>query len=295
MRRPPPRGRRARRRRGRSRPAATASNEPPERPATWGTPHAAASRKTIPKPSCSSPPHLERHGWAKTSARPSSATLSASLTRPRNRTSARATRRGAAQARASRPSPAIASVTPSTVAPAARDRLDEHVDALARHEPPDRDHERRRRSGSPSRARAARARVGIEGDEALGVDARRHAARPAGGRRRRGDAPRPRGTRRRSRRPPRRRSTARASAAHERAAARGSRPRRRGAPRRRERRVAPGRCAERDVGVVEHEVGRGRARRPRRWHGAREASARRASRPPTRVDVASPLERSAAS
>ena len=36
-------------------PSTTASSEPPLRPATWGTPHAAASRKTMPKPSLLEP------------------------------------------------------------------------------------------------------------------------------------------------------------------------------------------------------------------------------------------------
>ena len=49
-------------------PSMTASSDPPLCPATCGTPHAAASRKTMPKPSCSSPPHRSRHSIAKTSA-----------------------------------------------------------------------------------------------------------------------------------------------------------------------------------------------------------------------------------
>ena len=45
---------------------------PPEAPATWATPAAAASRKTIPNPSCSRPSHRLRHSMAKTSAPPTS-------------------------------------------------------------------------------------------------------------------------------------------------------------------------------------------------------------------------------
>ena len=51
-------------------PSSTASPAPPEAPATWGTPAAAASRKTMPKPSCSRPSHRLRHSMAKTSAAP---------------------------------------------------------------------------------------------------------------------------------------------------------------------------------------------------------------------------------
>ncbi len=49
-------------------PSATASAAPPLSPATCGTPHAAASRNTMPKPSCSRPPHRLRHSMANTSA-----------------------------------------------------------------------------------------------------------------------------------------------------------------------------------------------------------------------------------
>ena len=41
-------------------PSTTASRTPPARPATCGTPLAAASRKTMPKPSCSNPSHRVR-------------------------------------------------------------------------------------------------------------------------------------------------------------------------------------------------------------------------------------------
>ena len=48
-------------------PSRTASGAPPDVPATTGSPHAAASRKTMPSPSTSSPPRRVRHGIAKTS------------------------------------------------------------------------------------------------------------------------------------------------------------------------------------------------------------------------------------
>ena len=51
-------------------PSTTASPEPPLAPATWATPAAAASRKTMPKPSCSRPNQRLRHSMAKTSAMP---------------------------------------------------------------------------------------------------------------------------------------------------------------------------------------------------------------------------------
>ena len=48
-------------------PSRTASGEPPERPATTGSPVALASRKTMPRPSTSRPPRRVRQGIAKTS------------------------------------------------------------------------------------------------------------------------------------------------------------------------------------------------------------------------------------
>ena len=48
-------------------PSCTASGAPPESPATTGRPQAAASRKTMPSPSTSSPPRRVRHGMANTS------------------------------------------------------------------------------------------------------------------------------------------------------------------------------------------------------------------------------------
>ena len=50
-------------------PSATASCDPPLWPATAGTPHAAASRNTMPNPSASSPPHRSRQHIVNTSAR----------------------------------------------------------------------------------------------------------------------------------------------------------------------------------------------------------------------------------
>ena len=51
-------------------PETTASSDPPLAPSTCGTPAAAASRNTIPNPSCSSPNHRLRHAMANTSAQP---------------------------------------------------------------------------------------------------------------------------------------------------------------------------------------------------------------------------------
>ena len=49
-------------------PSTTASCEPPLRPATDGTPHAAASTNTMPNPSASRPPQRSRHSIENTSA-----------------------------------------------------------------------------------------------------------------------------------------------------------------------------------------------------------------------------------
>ena len=88
--------RRHRRRRRRARPRRRPSRRRPRprprprwRRPTWGTPHAAASRNTMPKPSCSSPAQRLRHSMAKTSAQPYRAGRSSSGTRPSNRTGAR--------------------------------------------------------------------------------------------------------------------------------------------------------------------------------------------------------------
>ena len=90
----------------------TASWAPPESPATCGTPHAAASRNTMPKPSCSRPPQRFRHGIEKTSAIPKTVERSDSLTRPRNLTGKSNFRAIRARRFASRPEPAMASWMP---------------------------------------------------------------------------------------------------------------------------------------------------------------------------------------
>ena len=51
-------------------PSTTASAAPPDAPATWGTPHAAASTNTMPNPSCSRPPQRLRHSIVNRSAQP---------------------------------------------------------------------------------------------------------------------------------------------------------------------------------------------------------------------------------
>ena len=114
---------------------------------------------------------------------------------------ARAGRRRA-PGRGTAPAPAGAAASRSRrppVAAAARDRdleagvgdgqarrgLDEHVESLARHQPADAHHEQAV-DGEPQRARArCGASVGIEGPEALDVDARRHDRRAAARARRR--------------------------------------------------------------------------------------------------------------
>ena len=117
-----------------------------------GTPHAAASRKTMPNPSCSSPPTASGRA-ARTRPRrragrpcpPRSRDRGSGRRRvreprggePAARRGRRPRRRARGRGRAARP----------------RDRLDEHVDALARHEPADRG----RRAGASRAARAARA------------------------------------------------------------------------------------------------------------------------------------------
>ena len=126
----------------------------------------------MPKPSCSSPPHLDRHGCENTSAAPSRSVLSASLTRPRKRTRRATAPRGdgAVRGRGRRPRREHEA---GGARREARDRLDQDVDALARHEPPDGDDERRRHSQPEARARG-RARLGRRGGEPPRVDARRH-------------------------------------------------------------------------------------------------------------------------
>ena len=177
-------------------PSSTASAAPPESPATCGTPHAAASTNTMPKPSCSSPPQRVRHGIANTSAQPYRRGRSSLATRPRNRT-------GASSSAARRAQPPLVAAAAGDrqheVGSARRQqggRLDRHVEALARHEPGDR-HDQLGVVGQPERrGAAARRSSSSSGPEPLDVDARRHdrdrqrpARRPA----------RPRG--RRTRRP----------------------------------------------------------------------------------------------
>ncbi len=95
-------------------PSATASPAPPEAPATWGTPAAAASRKTMPNPSCSRPSHRFRHSMAKTSAAPTSGGGRSSDTPPSRRTGAPYSAIRPASRSASRPRPAMATVRSGT-------------------------------------------------------------------------------------------------------------------------------------------------------------------------------------
>ena len=88
-------------------PSATASWAPPLRPAIWGTPAAAASRYTIPNPSCSKPRHRVRHSMANTSAHPSRAATSSSPSLPRSCTGAPVLAARLLRRRRSLPSPAI--------------------------------------------------------------------------------------------------------------------------------------------------------------------------------------------
>ena len=104
-----------------------------------GTPHAAASRKTMPKPSCSRPPHRLRHSIVYTSAQPYRAGSSSLATRPRNRTGASSSvdERFAAAARRARHrrSPAAGRARSAQ----ARRGADRRVEPLARHETADAD------------------------------------------------------------------------------------------------------------------------------------------------------------
>ena len=154
-------------------PSTTASCDPPLRPATAGTPAAAASRNTIPNPSASSPPHRSRHGIANTSAHAYSCGNDRRRARGRGTASGRRRRvpRPALEPRPSRPAPAIASCTSGR----ARDRVDQHVEPLPRHQPAHAEHERPV-GIEPERARGprARARRRRAGTEAIDVDARRH-------------------------------------------------------------------------------------------------------------------------
>ena len=105
-------------------PSTTASCDPPLRPATDGSPQAAASRNTMPKPSASRPAQRSRHTIANTSPDRYTAGRSSSLTRPRNRTRAASPSRAAraSRRRRSRPSPAMASCTSSSSSASASSR-----------------------------------------------------------------------------------------------------------------------------------------------------------------------------
>ena len=137
----------------------------------------------MPKPSASSPPHRSRHGMQNTSALAyRRGNESSSGTRPRNRT-----RDAIAAAFGAR-----GEALPVAAAPRDRelhvgqpgDRVDEHVEALAGHQPADPEHERplgieaERATGRGPRRR-------VEWTEALDVDARRHHDAAAGRARRR--------------------------------------------------------------------------------------------------------------
>ena len=101
-------------------PSTTASSAPPLAPATCGTPAAAASRNTMPKPSCSSPPQRLRHTIANTSAQPYSCGRSSSGTRPRKRTApARSCARDALEPASIAARPPIATVRSGCSADAA--------------------------------------------------------------------------------------------------------------------------------------------------------------------------------
>ena len=239
--------RRRRRRPRRSRPSA-------RRPGA--TPHAAASRKTIPNPSCSSPPHRERQGCAKTSAAPSRSTLSASLTRPRNaHVGARATspRAAAGASRHGRRPRRRASSRADVGAHLATASMSTSIPLRGTSRPTETTRWPLGRAARVARA-PSRAALGGERDEPRRVDAGRDLDDRRAGRRPRAGAPRPRGTSRRSRRPRRARARDRASARDRRAAARGSRPprragrRRRGTPRRSPERARAGRRGRRARG-----------------------------------------------
>ena len=220
----------------------------------------------MPKPSASRPTHRSRHGIANTSAlRVQRREASSSGTRPRNRTRG-PSRRSSARA-----------VEAPAVAAAARDRelhvgqpgdrVDEHVEALARHQPA---HARARAGGR----RRARTRVayrdafgGVDGPEAIDVDARRddHSAERA-----------PRRVHRLARRILARGDDARRAAQHaRRRAARAGQP-----------------AGHRDLGAVhDDDVGRGAAGAARAGRAAATGRGR-SPRAPTsrgeRVDAAAP-------
>ena len=237
--------RRAARRRTRSAPSTTASCAPPLRPATAGTPHAAASRKTMPNPSASSPPHRSRQHIANTSAHAYTSGRSASATRPRKCTS------GRPRARRCEPRTIAARAADRELnARQAGDRIDHDVEALPRHEARQAEHERAIRD----RGRSAAASPTCGRRRAGGTDRRR---RPAGRARRAARAPRrvPPGApdiRRRPRpRPPRATPCGRATA-------------------------DPDRAGNRDLGAVrDHDVRRARAAADRSRRAA--ASGRRTS------------------
>ena len=88
-------------------PSSTASAAPPLLPATCGTPQAAASRNTMPKPSCSSPPHLLRHSMVEISAQPYRSGRSSNGVRPKKRTGAPNLLASSFRRFASRPAPAM--------------------------------------------------------------------------------------------------------------------------------------------------------------------------------------------
>ena len=177
-----PRRHRAARRRSPVSPSATASCEPPLARRPPGTPHAAASRNTIPKPSASSPRHRSRQHIANTSAQRVERGQVGVGDTAEELHAARAARRS--RRRRSRPAPAIASCTsPSEPARPRRSRRRSPCGARAA--------TRRARAGDRDRGRngarvAARASASSR-TEPLAVDTGRdHDARqrPARGARR---------------------------------------------------------------------------------------------------------------
>ena len=180
-------------------PSTTASAAPPLSPATWGTPAAAASRKTMPKPSCSSPPQRLRHTWRTRRRSRRAAGRSSSGTRPRKRTGHRCLggqaleaalgrarrrrwrRRRSGRSAASRPAASISTSKPLR----GTSRLTPTTSGTS--------------AGRPKRGAGRVALGGVERAEPVDVDAR--AARPRwAGRGRRRARPRPPGSRRRRRR-----------------------------------------------------------------------------------------------
>ena len=169
-------------------PSTTASAAPPLSPATWGTPAAAASRNTIPKPSCSRPrPPVAAQHREDVAAPVEAGRSSCGDAAEEPHRSAGARGSAARDGRWSRPPPPMATVRSGRLGASRAAASDEHVHALAGHEPAHRHHETpvdgKAEAGAGRRAAPGR----VERHEPLGVDA----GRDQHARQRRGRPPAP--------------------------------------------------------------------------------------------------------